>query len=401
MRGNQHQYRRLYLALLGAALAASCGPGESDHFANAGVAHGNTDQARDAIVEWLVPAVTELRIRSEEEKAYGMEHGRALPKPEFLQPPLDAALKPFVAGLESSTTGSFIGGASDILPGLVNAWIAAFEAIYPNVDIEIGTPYAGSLGMLEVIEGNYDFVFVSRELKPTDVTGFEARYGYEPFSIPISGGAYRHYGFLDAIGFFVNANNPMNKITLAQIDAIFSSTRHRGLDEARTWGDLGLSGAWTDKLINAYGVEPWNGFEEFVRQRVLNFDGKRGEWRDDMDFSHTAFPIAEKVANDPLGIGYTGLAYIDHEVKVLPLVDQPGETTAATYENVANATYPLSRLIYFNANRSPANGLDPVLEEFLRYILSREGQQIVLDQGIYLPLRAWQVEAAREHLERK
>ena len=101
------------------------------------------------------------------------------------------------------------------------------------------------------------------------------------------------------------------------------------------------------------------------------------------------------------GIGYTGLAYIDRGVKVLPLVDDFGEIIAATYENVAKATYPLSRLIYFNTNRPPAGGGDPVLDEFLRFVLSREGQQVVRDQGIYLPLRAWQVEAALKALESK
>ena len=389
--------RTLILAACGATLAA-CGR-HADHPAEF---IGSTDEGvteTSGMSEWVVPPVPELRIRTEDEKAYGMEHGRELPIPEFLQPPLDPKLKSFVPEFDRATDASFVGGASDILPDLVDAWIGAFNEIYPNVEIRLSRPYAGSLGMLEVIKGTYDFVFVSRELKHTDITSFVDKYGYPPLSVSISGASYRHYGFLDAIGFFVNVDNPLNKISLAQIDAIYSSTRFRGLSEIRTWGQLGLTGSWADKPIHVYGVEPWNGFEEFVRQRVLNSDTQRGEWRDDINFSQTAFPIAESVSKDPLAIGYTGLAYVDHGVRVLPLTDESGQTFAATYENVAQAAYPLSRLVYFNTNSLPDGGVDPVLIEFLRFILSREGQKIVLDQGIYLPLRAWQVDAALVDLE--
>jgi len=385
------------LALTALQLAA-CGPGSDDPAMQAAASPEDeaclcSSTAKSDMVEWLQPAVSDLHIRSEEEKQKGMEQGRALPEPESLQPRLDPALAPFERRLAADVRGSLVGGASDILPGLITQWIDAFQKFYPNVKIEIAKPYAGSLGMLQVIEGNYDFVFVSRELKPTDIESFTKKYGYAPLSVPISGASYRHYGFLDAVGFFVNVGNPLDKLSFDQIDAIYSSTRNRGEPAIRTWGDLGLTGEWADKPVHAYGFEPWNGFEEFVRQRVLNFDGKRGEWRDDVRFSHDAFPIAAQVANDPLGIGYTGLAYLNRGVKVLPLAADKGSTdyVPASYERVADASYPLSRLIYFNGNAEPGEGLDPVLEEFVRFILSRNGQEIVLDQAIYLPLRNPQV----------
>ncbi len=365
---------------------------------------GDTDQMREGadeavaatrsnMVHWLQPAVPEPAVRTEEEKRQGMESGRPPPTPEPLQPGLDPLLQDFVPRLESQHSGSFVGGASDILPNLVHSWIARFNAFYPNAEIRIATPYAGSLGMLEVIEGDYDFVFVSRELKPTDVTSFNQKFGYDPLTVPVSGGSYRHYGFLDAIGFFVHIDNPIDRLSFNQIDALFSSTRHRGGEAVSTWGDLGLPGPWANRPVHPYGIEPWNGFEEFVRQRVLNYGGNRGEWREDIDFSHQAFPVAEKVADDPLGIGYTGLAYLTRGVRVLPLAaDESGENPVApSYEKVAEASYPLSRLIYFNANRSPEAALEPLLDEFLRFILSRQGQQAVLDDAIYLPLRHDQV----------
>lgn len=380
---------RLFLVLVLATLAA--GP----------AAEAGEKASTEKMVEWVQPAAAELPLRSEEEKEHGMEVGRKLPQPEFLQPALDPEMSPFTPRLERDTAGSVIGGASDILPGLVHRWIDAFNEIYPNLRIEISTPYAGSLGMLEVIAGNYDFVFVSRELKPTDIASFSQKYGYAPLSVPVSGGTYRHYGFLDAIGFFVHVDNPLNKLSIEQIDRLYSRTLHRGGTSITTWGELGLDGEWADRPVHLYGVEPWNGFEEFVRQRVLSVDGKRGEWRDGIAFSHTAFPLAEQVANDPLGIGYTGLAYITDGVKMLPLaVRSSGDAyVAPSYEHVADASYPLSRLIYFNANKAPGRPLSPILDEFLRFILSREGQQLILDQAVYIPLRGAQTRSALALLE--
>ena len=352
------------------------------------------------MVEWLQPAIADLPLRSEEEKQKGMEFGRELPRPELLQPSLDEDLPAFIPALDPEISVAYTGGASDVLPGLVLAWIKEFSTYYPNVSIDIAKPYAGSLGLLEVIEETYDFVFVSRELKPTDISSFKDKFGHEPLSTPVAGGSYRHYGFLDAMGFFVHVDNPLDRLTFDQIDAIFSSTRHRGGEPITTWGQLGLSGDWKDRPIILYGIEPWNGFEEFIRQRILSVDGKRGEWREGINYSRLVFPLAEKVAADPLGLGYTGLAYVNRGVKMLPVNSKTGEPyMAPSYENVANASYPLSRLIYFNANKIPDSGLPPVLDELVRFILSREGQQVVLNHAVYLPLRGWQAEESRAALD--
>ena len=167
-----------------------------------------------------------------------------------------------------------------------------------------------------------------------------------------------------------------------------------------TWGDLGLTGEWADKPVKLYGIKPWNGFEEFVRQRVLSTDGKRGEWSDNVHYDKVVFPMAKHGVEDRYAIGYTGVAYVDAPVKMLALGEnESGPFVAPSYENVARATYPLSRLIFFNVNKAPGKALDPALAEFLRFVLSREGQQIVRDQALYLPLRANQVASARALLE--
>ncbi|MGU7770323.1 PstS family phosphate ABC transporter substrate-binding protein [Burkholderia sp. MR1-5-21] len=356
--------------------------------------------AADApMVEWVVPALKTTTPQTKEQADEGMKVGRALLEPEILQPRLDAALPDYRPRTDVKLSGTFAGAASDVLPSLVNRWIEGFRKYYPDVDIHISPPYAGSLGAKELVKEKLDFVFVSRELKPDDVTDFKARFGYDPLSVPISGGSYRHFGFLDAIGFFVNKDNPIEKLSYAQIDALYSRTHLRGGKPIKTWGDLGLTGEWADKPVHVYAIKPWNGFEEFVRQRVLSADGKRGEWREDIHYDKLVFPLAKNVADDRYGIGFSGIAYIDAPVKMLPLgASDSGPYVAPTYENVALATYPLSRLIYFNTNKAPGKPLNPAIAEFLRYVLSRQGQQAVLDHAMYVPLRAQQAETSRAML---
>ncbi len=327
------------------------------------------------------------------------QFGRPLPQPEFLQPTLDPTLPAYQPRPELHLSGDFTGTASNVLPGLVQAWIVAFRRYYPEVRIDLLPPFIGSQGAKKLIAGTVDFVFISREQIPADVAAFHQKYGNDPLSIPVSGGTYPHYGFLDAIAFFVNDANPLRRITFTQLDALLSTTRWRGGRPIRTWGDLGLTGDWADKPIHVWAVKPWNGFEEFVRERVLSVGGERGEWRPDLNYVPTVIPLAEHVAQDRYAIGYAGLAFLKPGVRTLALAADPaGPYHEATYEEVARAMYPLSRLVYLNVNRGPGHPLPPALAEFIRFILSREGQQVILQQATYLPLRESQAAASRAML---
>jgi phosphate transport system substrate-binding protein len=362
----------------------------------------NTEQHNaskpDSWVEWILPALPTNHPQTPADEELGKTQGRKLPEPEILQPTLDAAL-PAYQSSGSRLSGSYKIAASDVLPSLVKQWISGFRKLYPNVVLDLEPPYAGSLGAKELVKGNLDVVFVSRELRPDDITEFKAKFGYDPLSVAVCGGSYRHFGFLDAVGFFTNKDNPIEKLTFDQLDGILSSTHFRSGKAFTTWGDLGLTGEWADKPIHIYGVKPWNGFEEFVRQRVLSLPGKRGEWRDGISFERVVFPLASHVAEDRYGIGYSGIAYIDAGVKVLPLSTGREEPFyAPSYENVAAAKYPLSRLVYANLNAGPGKPLPPALREFLRFVVSKEGQQIVLNEAIYLPLRNWQAEKSASQI---
>ena len=345
------------------------------------------------------PAPEAAKPQSEAEKKLGMTEGRALPALEILQPGLDPALPSYQAKPGLKLKGRYKAAASDVLPGQVKLWVSAFEKLYPGVKIDVSPPYAGSLGAKELVKSNLDFVFVSRELRPDDITDFQAKFGYPPLSVPVMGGTYRHYGFLDSVAFIVNRSNPIDHITFAQLDAIVSKTRVHGAPAIRTWGQLGATGDWADKPIHVYGIKPWNGFEEFVRQRVLSAPGHRGEWRDDLNFAEVVFPIAKSVASDPYALGYTGMAYVDAPVKALALAaTDAGPFYPPTYEAVATARYPLSRLVYFNVNKTPGKPLPPAVTEFLKFVLSRQGQALVLKEGVFLPLRAEQAQSARSLL---
>jgi ABC-type phosphate transport system substrate-binding protein len=349
--------------------------------------------AAPATVEWQLPLAPTHPPQTKAQDAAGMEHGRALPTPEILQPTLDPALAGFEPRYSPDMGGTLRLMCSDVLPGLVRSWMASFAKIYPRVRFVFGPPFEGSDAAQALLAGRVDIAFISRELKPTDVSSFRAKYGYGPTSVPVSGGSYRHFGFLDAVAIIVNPKNGVKQLSLRQLDAAFSRSHLRGDQPVRTWGDLGATGAWAGKPVHVYGIKPWNGFEEFVRQRVLDVGGARGRWRTGIHLDKTVFPIARRVAADPDGIGYTGLAFIDSPVKVVA-VSNGADAVAPTYSNVALARYPLSRLIYANVNRPPGKPLPRLAREFLRYTVSGEGQQDVRREGIYLPLRAFQVRAA-------
>ena len=343
-------------------------------------------------VEWLLPPAPAQVPQSKAQDEQGKEQGRPLPAPELLQPTLDPQLPLFQPRFGAGMGGHFALAASDTLPGLVRAWVRAFAHFYPHVQLDLGPPYEGTSGANRMTAGSIAVAFVSRELTPANVAAFEAKYHYPPLSIPVCGGSWRQFGFLDAVGFFVNRSNPLSRLSLTQLDAILSRTRWRGAAPITTWGQLGLTGAWAARPIHVYAIKPWNGFEEFVRQRVLDAHGQRGHWRAGIHYDATVFPIARRVAADPDGLGYAGLAFVDAPVKMLAL-GEGGRDVAPTYTNVALARYPLSRLVYANLDVAPGARMNPALQEFLRFIRSRQGQQIVLDQGIFLPLRAFQAQA--------
>lgn len=283
-------------------------------------------------------------------------------------------------------SGTLKGVESNTVTVLADRWIAGFTKIYPNVKISIDIGGSGQGGP-RLTNGTVDFAFIARELLGREVTPFIDKFGYKPLSVSVSGGSRAVKAFTDSIVFIVNKDNPLNEITFPQLDAIYSATHNRGIREPITkWGQLGLTGDWADEPIHAWGVQIPNGYDGFVNVHVL----ADGQWREGIQTEHTVIPLSDKVAADKYAISYTGLAWdTNPDTKVLKLIVHPGDPAIApTFDNVASQTYPLSRTIYIFANRAPDKPLNPVLREFIRYALSREGQRAVVAGDIFTPLPA-------------
>jgi len=295
-------------------------------------------------------------------------------------------------------TGSLRGVESNTVTSLLQLWEDGFTRIYPGVHFQVDIGGSGQGGP-RLTAGTADFAFISREMMGREVTPFIEKFGRKPMDIEVSGGSFADKAFTDAVVFIVNKQNPLNRISFDQLDAIYSATHNRGLKTPiTTWGQLGLTGDWADKPIHMWGVEIPNGYDVFVNMRVL----ANGQWKDGIESQHTVIPLSDKVGADKYAISYTGLAWDDSpNTKVLALsIHEGGPYIPATFQTVAAQTYPLSRVIYIFFNQPPGKPVNPVLLEFLRYILSRQGQQQIVKDGIYTPLPAALDVQQRQRLER-
>lgn len=219
----------------------------------------------------------------------------------------------------------------------------------------------------------------SRPLTEKEVQQFQARHGYEPTAIPIA---------QDAVALYANRSNPVEGLTLQQVDAIFSETRKRGLAPIRTWGQLGLSDEWEKAPIHLYGRDKRSsGTLPFFKHLVL----LDGEFKKDLTELPGSASIALAVSNDPFGIGYSSIGFQTSSIRPIPLAAEPGQPLIApTEETVMNGSYPLSRPLYLYVNKDPREAVDEKIFEFLRFVNSREGQYLVVQGGMY-PLTAEQV----------
>ena len=309
------------------------------------------------------------------------------PKPD---PPMpySATVDPSIPAYRpvKGLSGSIKGVESNTVTDVMKAWMDRFEKIYPNVKIKVDIGGSGQGGP-RLTNGTADFAFISREFMGREELPFEEKFGYKPLAVSVSGGSLKVKAFTDAVVFIVNKDNPLNEISYAQLDAIYSSTHNRGIKEPITkWGQLGLTGEWADKPIDLWGVEIPNGYDVFVNMHVLG----NGQWREGIKSNKVVIPLSDEVGKDKYAMAYTGMAWMTNpDVKPLALKVHTGEPAIApTFENVAAQRYPLSRTIYMFANEGPGHPLNPIVKEFIKYTLSREGQEAVVKDAIFTPLPA-------------
>jgi phosphate transport system substrate-binding protein len=263
---------------------------------------------------------------------------------------------------------------SDTMNNLMTLWLEAFRRYYPQVTIQIEGK-GSSTAPPALIEGTAQFGPMSRSMKGSEVDQFEAKYGFAPIAIKTS---------LDALAVFVPKNNPIKGLGLDQVDAMFSTTRARGLKAINTWGKAGVKGALAAKPISLYGRNSASGTYGYFKEHAL----KKGDFLGTVKEQPGSAAVVQGIENDPASVGYSGIGYATSGVRAVPIGDTAqGPFYEATYKNVLTGNYPLSRPLLLYFVKSPNKQLDPMTREFLKFILSKEGQEIVVKDG-YLPLPA-------------
>ena len=270
----------------------------------------------------------------------------------------------------SGVSGNINSVGSDTMNNMMALWAETFRKMYPNVKIQIEGKGSGTAPPA-LIAGTSQFGPMSRPMKASEIDQFEAKYGYKPTQIRTS---------YDALAVYVSKDNPLEKLTLQQVDAVFSKTRRRGGKDVKTWGDLGLTGDWAARPVSIYGRNSASGTYGFFKEHVL----QTGDYRDTVKEQPGSASVVQCVTEDRFGIGYSGIGYRTSGVKALKLADK-ADFFDGSYGNVTSGKYPLSRYLYIYVNKAPGKPLDPLVREYLKLILSREGQEVVVKDG-YLPL---------------
>jgi phosphate transport system substrate-binding protein len=274
----------------------------------------------------------------------------------------------------SGVSGNINSVGSDTMNNMMALWGETFRKLYPNVKIQVEGK-GSSTAPPALIAGTAQFGPMSRAMRATEIDQFESKYGYKPTQIRTS---------YDALAVYVNKDNPIAKLSLAEVDAAFSKSRKRGFKQnVTTWGQLGLTGDWANRPISLYGRNSASGTYGFFKEHTL----ANGDYKDTVKEQPGSASVVQGVTEDRFGMGYSGIGYKTSGVKAVPLADKGGAASDGNYDDVKSGKYPLSRFLYIYINRAPGKPLDPIVKEYVKLVLSQEGQEVVIKDG-YLPLSA-------------
>jgi len=281
-------------------------------------------------------------------------------------------------------SGSLKSIGSDSMNNEMTSWGEKFRGFYPNVKLEVEGKGSGT-APTALIEGTANFGTMSRPMKNAEIDLFEKKFGYKPTEIRTS---------LDVLAVYVHKDNPVQSLTLPQVDAIFSKNRKGGyLKEIRTWGDLGLTGKWATLPISLYGRNSSSGTYAYFKEHALF----NGDYKDQVKEQAGSGAVVQAVGSDLGGIGYSGIGYATADVRAVPLAEKEGATAIEpSRESAYSGDYPIWRYLLIYVNKKPGEALEPLRREFLKLVLSREGQSVVVKTG-YVPLPA---SVAKEELRK-
>lgn len=275
----------------------------------------------------------------------------------------------------AGVSGSLKSVGSDTMNNMMTLWTEGFRRFYPGVRMEIEDK-GSAAAMPALASGAAAFGPMSRPPKPDEIDHFESRFGYPPVQLATS---------IDMLAVYVNKDNPLPSLTLAQVDAIFSSNRKRGLSkDIRTWGQVGMTGQWAHAPIRLYGRNAASGTYAFFKDESL----AKGDFKNFVIQQPGSSGLVQAVASDKRGIGYSGIGYKTADVRAIALAEEKGDTPIPpTIEHAYSGEYPLSRPLLLVVNHKPQTQLDPLRREFIRYVFSRQGQADVVKDG-YFPVNA-------------
>ncbi len=284
----------------------------------------------------------------------------------------------------SGISGNLSSVGSDTLANLMTFWAEDFKKQYPNVNIQIQAA-GSSTAPPALTQGTANFGPMSRAMKDNEIQEFEKKYGYKPVAVPVA---------VDALAVFVHKDNPIKGMSMPMVDAVFSSTRKCGFEkEVKKWGDTGLTGAWVTRDLQLFGRNSVSGTYGYFKEHALC----KGDFKTNVNEQPGSASVVQSVSNSINGIGYSGIGYITSGVKAVPIKGSDGEFVAATPKNALSGKYPLARFLYVYVNKDPKKPLQPLQAEFLKLVLSQEGQSIVEKDG-YIPLPAAEVKKIRARL---
>ncbi len=289
----------------------------------------------------------------------------------FAQAKVDPKLGPY--GKTSGVGGNLSSIGSDTLNNLMTLWAESFRGYYPNVNIQIEGK-GSSTAPPALIEATAQLGPMSRKMKQKEVNAFEKKYGFKPTPVGVA---------LDSLAVFVNKDNPLESLSLVHVDAAFSKTRKGGHNaDIATWGQLGLGAEWSNRPISLYGRNSASGTYGYFKSKALF----KGDYKETVKEQPGSASVVMGITEDLGGLGYSGIGYTTSGVRALPLSKKPGgKAYEPTYENVLTNKYPLARMLYVYVVKEPNKPLPTLTKEYLTFVLSKEGQEIVVKDG-YLPL---------------
>ncbi len=297
-----------------------------------------------------------------------------------------AAVDPALPTYEktSGVSGNLSSVGSDSLANLMTLWAEEFKKNYPNVNIQIQAA-GSSTAPPALTEGTANMGPMSRPMKDSEIQAFEEKYGYKPTAVPVA---------IDALAVFVHKDNPIKSLTMQQVDAIFSSTRLCGGDkDLKTWGDVGLTGEWASKPIQLFGRNSVSGTYGYFKEEALC----KGDFKANVNEQPGSASVVQSISSTLNAIGYSGIGYKTSSVRAVPLVDKHGQVEEANETNALSGKYPLARFFYVYVNKAPNQPLSPLDAEFIKLVLSKQGQEVVVKDG-YIPLPSKVVEKTMKEL---